>query len=200
MLQNLHFLLTFNKVYPPHVFNMFTSKCASRHNGVHLFDILTSKKWSEPLVFLTFWLGNVLRATMACTFSTSEPPKVVRSCVFCVVWLRNVLRGVFCTFWLRNVLRATTASTFSTPQLPEVVRTCGFSEPTFQFSGARNYGKIQSFAIFLPFRVPGSSFLWDFLFLIFFLLFSSSLILTTFAYHLCLLNCRKFWLLNVLRI
>ena len=32
-------------------------------------------KWSE--VFLTFWLGNVLRATTACTFSTSQLPKVV---------------------------------------------------------------------------------------------------------------------------
>ena len=89
-------------------------KCASRHNGVHFFDIATSKsgptmvcfvhfdletcfapqrralfrhlnfqKWSEPGVFCTFWLGNVLRATTACTFSTSQLPKVVREwCVF----------------------------------------------------------------------------------------------------------------------
>ena len=32
---------------------------------------LNFQKWSEPLVFLTFWLRNVLRATTACTFSTS---------------------------------------------------------------------------------------------------------------------------------
>ena len=88
---------------------ILTSKCASRHNGVHFFDIWTSKsrprpsvfntfdlemcfapqrralfrhlnfqKWSGPGVFCTFWLRNVLRATTACTFSTSEPPKVVR--------------------------------------------------------------------------------------------------------------------------
>ena len=57
----------------------------------------------------TFWLRNVLRATTACTFSTSQLPKVVRP-------------GVFCTFWLRNVLRATTAYTCSTSQLPKVVR------------------------------------------------------------------------------
>ena len=44
---------------------ILTWKCASRHNGVHFFDISTSKKW--------------LRATKACTFSTSEPPKVVRT-------------------------------------------------------------------------------------------------------------------------
>ena len=84
------------------VLYILTWKCASRHNGVHFFNILTSKsgpklrcfvhfdlemcfapqrralfrhrnfqKWSEPLVFCTFWLGNVLRATTACTFSTS---------------------------------------------------------------------------------------------------------------------------------
>ena len=59
-------------------FNILTSKCASRHKGVHLFDISISKKWSEPLVLLTFWLRNVLRATTACTFSTSQLPKLVR--------------------------------------------------------------------------------------------------------------------------
>ena len=88
---------------------ILTWKCASRHNGVHFFDISTSKsgprlrwivhfdfemcfapqrralfrqrnfqKWSEPGVFCTFWLRNVLRATTACTFSTSQLPKVVR--------------------------------------------------------------------------------------------------------------------------
>ena len=44
-----------------------------------LFRHLSLQKWSEPLVFLTFSLRNVLRATTACTFSTPEPPKVVRS-------------------------------------------------------------------------------------------------------------------------
>ena len=61
MLQNPHVLLTFDKVHNPlrlprettfqrpkvvracGVFNMLTSKCASRHNGVHFFDITTSK-------------------------------------------------------------------------------------------------------------------------------------------------------------
>ena len=80
---------------------ILTSKCASRHNGVHFFDISTSKsgrnvrcfvhfdfemcfapqrralfrhlnfqKWSEREVFLAFSLVNVLRATMACNFSS----------------------------------------------------------------------------------------------------------------------------------
>ena len=77
-----------------------------------LFRHLNFQKWSEPLVFLTFWLRNVLRATTACTFSRSELPKVVRT--------PSVL-----TFWLQNVLRATTGCTFSTSQLPKLVRHWG---------------------------------------------------------------------------
>ena len=44
------------------------------------------QKWSEHIVLSTFWLGNVLPATTACTFSTSERPKVVRTCgVLCIL-------------------------------------------------------------------------------------------------------------------
>ena len=106
-----------------------------------LFRHLNFQKWSEPGVFCTFWLGNVLRATTACTFSTSELPKVVRTWCFvhfdlemCFAPQRRALfrhrnfqkwreHAVFCTFWLGNVLRATTACTFSTSELPKVVRT-----------------------------------------------------------------------------
>ena len=70
---------------------------------------LNLQKWSGAGVLCAFWLQNVLRATTACTFSTSEAPKVVRTLVFL-------------TFWFANVLRATTACTFSTSQLPKVVR------------------------------------------------------------------------------
>ena len=118
---------------------------------------LNVKKWSEHVVFLTCLLRNVLRATTACTFSTSQLPKVLRT-------------HQFLHFWLRNVLRATTACTFSTSQLPKVLRTrqfltlltskCAsrhngvqffishlaswlrtrrFSEPTFRPSGATNH-------------------------------------------------------------
>ena len=106
-----------------------------------LFRHLNLQKWREHVVFCTFWLRNVLRATTACTFSTSQLPKVVRSwCAFvhfdlemCFAPQRRALfrhrnfqkwseAGVFCTFWLQNVLRATTACTFSTSQLPKVVR------------------------------------------------------------------------------
>ena len=35
-----------------------------------LFRHLKRQKWSAPVVLLTFWLGNVLRATTACNFSS----------------------------------------------------------------------------------------------------------------------------------
>ena len=123
------------------VLYILTWKCASRHNGVHFFHISTSKSGPNPLVFNTFSLGNVLRATTACTFSTSQLPKVVRQwCVLYILTWKCASRhnGVhffdiatsksgptmvcFCTFSLGNVLRAATACTFSTSQLPKVVR------------------------------------------------------------------------------
>ena len=45
-----------------------------------IFPHLNFKKWSVPLSFLTFWFANVLLATAACNFSTSQLQKVVREC------------------------------------------------------------------------------------------------------------------------
>ena len=44
-----------------------------------LFRHLNLRKWREHVVFCTCSLRNVLRATTACTFSTSQVRKVVRS-------------------------------------------------------------------------------------------------------------------------
>ena len=71
MLQNPHVLLIFDKVHnplrlprettseppkvvrTPSVFNILTSKCASRHNGVHFFDISTSKSGPSMVCFVS---------------------------------------------------------------------------------------------------------------------------------------------------
>ena len=73
MLQNLHVLLTFDKVHNPlrlprettserlkvvracGVFDIFTSKCASRHNGMHFLNISTSKSGPELVCFVHFY-------------------------------------------------------------------------------------------------------------------------------------------------
>ena len=97
-------------VRTPGVFNMLTSKCASRHNGVHFFDIWTSKSGPNPWCFQHFDFEMCFAPQRRALFRHLNFQK----------WSDN---GVFCAFWLGNVLHATTACTFSTSQLPKVVRT-----------------------------------------------------------------------------
>jgi hypothetical protein len=67
-------------------FALLTWKCASHHNGVHFFDSSIPKSAPKPKYFMCFWLGNVLRATTAYTFSTSQLPEVVRTWgVLCMI-------------------------------------------------------------------------------------------------------------------
>ena len=173
------------------VLYILTWKCASRHNGVHFFDIATSKsgptmvcfvhfdlemcsapqrralfrhlnfqKWSDIGVFCTFWLGNVLRATTACTFSTSQLPQVVRD-------------RQFLTLLTWKCASRHNGVQFFISHLASWLRTRRFSEPTFRPSGATNHWKntvfrdFQCFTTFLPFRAPASSFFWSFLFWLF---------------------------------
>ena len=195
-------------------FNILTSKCASRHNGVHFFRHLELPKVVRtPGVFCTFWLRNVLRATTACTFSTSQLPKVVRQwcgCVhfdleMCFAPQRRALfrhlnfqkwsdNGVFCTFWLGNVLRATTACNFSPLIWPDGSAPAALASLLFDPPEPQIIGKTQCFATFLPFHASASSF-----FLLFFLLiFLFSLPLPCSAFHLSILS--EVWLLNFLRL
>ena len=71
---------------------------------------LNLQKWREHVVFCTFSLRNVLRATTACTFSTSQTSKSGPSMV------------CFLHFHFEMCFAPQTASTFSTSQLPKVVR------------------------------------------------------------------------------
>ena len=65
---------------------MRRSSYTAQLDKIHRISV-RHQKWSEPLVFLTFWLQNVLRATTACIFSRSELPKAVRTSVFLTFWL-----------------------------------------------------------------------------------------------------------------
>ena len=73
-------------VADPQFFNIFTSECAFRHSGVQFFRHLNFKKWWRTLSFLTFSLPNVLFATAAYNFSTSELQKVVPDLQFLYVF------------------------------------------------------------------------------------------------------------------
>ena len=69
--ENLHAVVAFKMCFAPQRRALF------RH--------LKFQKWSEAGVLCTFWLQNVLRATTACTFSTSQLPKVVRE--WCALYI-----------------------------------------------------------------------------------------------------------------
>ena len=66
--------------WPEHavILTFFMKMCLAPQRRA-LFRHLPFQKSSAPEVFCTFLLPNVLRATTACTFSTSQLPKVVRT-------------------------------------------------------------------------------------------------------------------------
>ena len=75
------------------VLYILISKCASRDSGVQFLKHLNFKKWSENVNFLAFSFYNVLLATAACNFSTSELPKVVQTySVFYILTLKCASR------------------------------------------------------------------------------------------------------------
>ena len=185
------------------VLYILTWKCASRHNGVHFFDIWTSKsgpnlvcfvhfdlemcfapqrralfrhrnfqKWSGAEVFSTFWLANVLRATTACTFLTSQLPKVVRHwCVLYILTWKSASRHNGVQFFITY--------------LASWLRTRRFSEPTFRPSGATNHWKNTVFRDFPTFsRIS--------------IFFPSDLSLLSASSLLCF-SLSEVWLLNFLR-
>ena len=155
------------------VLYILTSKCASRHNGEHFFDISTSKSGPTMVCFVHF----DFEITTPCTFSTSQLPKVVRNpSVFntfyfqmCFAPQRRALfqhlnfqkwsdAAVFCTFSLRNRLRATTACNFSSLISPDVSAPAALASLLFNPPEPQNHERTQCFATFLPFRAPASSF------------------------------------------
>ena len=65
-----------------------------------IFGHQTSEKWSVPLSFSTFWLTNMLRATAAWHFLTSELPKWLRECgVLCILTCKCAFRHSGVAFW-----------------------------------------------------------------------------------------------------
>ena len=164
---------------------ILTWKCASRHNGVHFFDISTSKSGPNLVCFVHFDLEMCFVPQQRGLFRHLN----------CQKWSEN---GVFCTFWLGNVLRATTACNFSS-RLASWLRTRRFSEPTFRPSGASNHWKNTVFRDFPTFSRICIFFLLTLSLLLFSLLiFLFSLPLPCSAFHLSILS--EVWLLNFLRL
>ena len=162
------------------VLYILTSKCASRHNGVHFFDISTAKSGPTMVCFVHFYLEMWFAPKRRALFRHPNFQK----------WSAP---GVFCTFWLGNVLRATTACNFSSLIWPAGSAPAALASLLFDPPEPQIIRKTQCFATILPFRASASSF-----FLLFFLLiFLFSLPLPCFAFHLSILS--EVWLLNFLR-
>ena len=132
-----------------HFFDISTSKSGPNPSDFYTFDLemcfagfatqrralfrhLNFQKWSEPVRFLHFWLGNVLRTTTACTFSTTQL-RVLRT------W------GVFSFFTCKCASRPNGMHFF----ISHLARR--FSQPTFRPSGATNHWKNTVFRDFPTF-------------------------------------------------
>ena len=182
-----------------------------------LFRLRNFQKRSETQVFCTFWLGNVLRATTACTFSTSQLPKVVRPwCVLYILTWKCASRhngvhffrhlhfqkwsdnGVFCTILTSKCASRHNGVQFFISHLASWLRTRRFSEPTFRPSGATNHWKNTVLRDFPTFSRICIFFLLTLSLVLFSLLiFLFSLPLPCSAFHLSILS--EVWLLNFLR-
>ena len=126
---------------PAHVFETAREPLCFSHvwQGAEFLDIpctchakrrFNMQKWREHVAVFACSLRNVLRATTACTFSTSQLPNVLRATTACALFRHLNFQkwsehGELWTFWLPNLLRASTACTFSTCQCPKVNRTWG---------------------------------------------------------------------------
>ena len=183
---------------PLSCFAFLTSKCASRHNAVHFFNISTSKSALNVVWFILTWkrapCHKGVRFFNISTSKSALSPSAFNTFDFEMCFapqLRALFRhlnfqkwsdpGVFCTFWLGNVLCATMACNFSSLIWPDGSTPAALASLLFDPPELQIIGKTQCFATFLPFRAPGSSFFWDFLFVD---LLSSSLLFSD-SFHLC---------------
>ena len=144
MLQNPHVLLTFDKVHnplrvplettseapkvvrTPGVFNVLTSKCTSRHNVVHFFDISTSKSAPTLVCFVRFDFEICFAPQRRALFRHLNFQKCSESAVFCTCLLPNVLRATTackCSslIWPDGSAPAALANVLFDPPEPQII-------------------------------------------------------------------------------
>ena len=108
---------------------------SSHHNGVHFFDISTSKSAPSLVCFVHFDFETRFAPQWHALFRHLNFQK----------WSEH---GVLCTFWLRNVLRATTACNFSSLIWPAGSAPAALASLLFDPPEPRIIGKTQCFATF----------------------------------------------------
>ena len=162
------------------VLYILTRKCASRHNGMHFFDISTSKSGPRMVCFMHFDLEMCFAPQRRALFRHLNFQK----------WSE---RGVFCAFWLRHVLRATTACNFSSLICPAGSAPAALASllSTLRRKNTvnRDFPTFSRICIFFLLTLS--------LLLFSLLIFLFSLTLSISAFHLSILS--EVWLLNFLR-
>ena len=131
---------------------LLTWKCASRDNGVHFFDISTSKSGPKLRCFVHFDLEMCFAPQRRALFRHRNFQE----------WSETA--WCFVHFWLGNVLRATTVCNFSSLLWPAGSAPAALASLLFDPPEPQIIGKTQCFATFLPFRASVSSVLLLFLF------------------------------------
>ena len=113
------------------VFNILTSKCASRHNGVHFFDISTSKSGPKLVCFVHFDLEMCFAPQWRALFRHRNFQK----------WSED---RQFLTLLTSKCASRHNGVQFFIAPVASWLRTRRFSEPTFRPSGATNHWKKHS--------------------------------------------------------
>ena len=139
------------------VLYIFTWKCASRHSGVQILDIATSKSAPNMQCFVHFHLKMCFSPQRRAIFQHLNFKK----------WSETLS---FLAFWLQNVLLATAACNFWFLLWPHDSAPAALTSLLFDSPDAQIIGKTQRFATPLTFGADVSSFFWLSHYCIFFLL------------------------------
>ena len=158
------------------VLYILTWKCASRHNGVHFFDISTSKSGPTMVCFIHFDLEMCFAPQRCALFRHLNFQKCSDS-------------GVLCTFWVANALRATTACTFSSliwpaGSAPVALASLLFDPPEPQIIGKHSVSRLSY--LFAHLHLLSSDSFSSLIFSL--LIFLFSLPLPCSAFHLSILS------------
>ena len=141
-------------------FNILTWECASRHNGVHFFNISTAKSVPRLRCFVHFDFGMCFVPQRRALFNISTSKSVPNPSAF------NTFDFEMCF----------------APQRRARLRTRRFSEPTLRPSGATNHWKNSESRLFYLFARPYLLSSDSFSSLIFFLLLFSSLLFSSLVF------------------
>ena len=173
--------LNFKKCSGPGVLCAFWLGNVIRPHWRALFRHLNFQKCPENGVLCALWLGNVLRATTACTFSTSQLLKALRSwgALYILTW-KFASRHNGVQFFISHLPRRLRTHLLFDPPEPQIIGEHSVSRLCYLFAHLHLLSSDLTLSLLWSFFF--SSLLWLF---------------TPLLFHLSILS--EVWLLNFLR-